>query len=101
MHVWSKCLDGQRNEGTLLGAWNDRLSRLSQGKSEGHEVEKSLIRASDKSDSIVRSTYDKTASTAEAAKDKVKSAGHSVGHSVKGAGHSIRGAGHSAKRCVL
>lgn len=53
-----------------------------QVKGEGKEVEKSLARASEKSDNVVRSTYDKGASKVEHAKDK------------------IHGAGHSAKQCV-
>lgn len=70
------------NEGTLAGAWSERLSRAVQGKGEGKEVDNALSRASEKTDHLVRSTYDKAASKVEHAKDK------------------IHGAGHSAKQCV-
>lgn len=58
-----------------------------QVKGEGREAEKAAAKASNKSDNIVRSTYDKGHSTAHYAKEKIK-----------GAGHSIKGAGHSTKR---
>lgn len=75
------------NEGTLAGAWSKRLSWAVQVKGEGREAEKAAAKASNKSDNIVRSTYDKGHSTAHYAKEKIK-----------GAGHSIKGAGHSTKR---
>ena len=65
------------NEGTLAGAWSKWLLRYVQVKGEGHHVEKSAAKASDKSDNLVRSTYEKGASKAEYVKDKVKGAGHS------------------------
>ncbi|BDA47724.1 hypothetical protein COCOBI_10-5750 [Coccomyxa sp. Obi] len=52
-------------------------------KGEGKEVENSLARASEKSDNVVRSTYDKGASKVEHAKDKIHSAGHSAKSHIK------------------